>query len=60
VLTLRVAERSGSGGLQTAAVLLLAIASIAIVWLGFATVRGLRDGSLLAPESVASITPVAA
>lgn len=60
VLTLRVAERSGSGGLQTAAVLLLAIASIAIVWLGFATVRGLRDGSLLAPEPVASITPVAA
>jgi len=31
-----------------------------ILWLGFATVRGLRDGSLLAPEPIASIQPVAA
>jgi tellurite resistance protein len=31
-----------------------------VLWLGFATVRGLRDGSLLAPEPVASITPLSA
>lgn len=58
VLTLRVAELSGSTALQTAGVLMLAITSIAILWLGFATVRGLQDGSLLAPEPVANIQPV--
>lgn len=60
VLTLRVAELSQSGALQTAGVLLLAITSIVMLWLGFATVRGLRDGSLLAPEPVANIVPVSA
>lgn len=60
VLTLRVAEQSQSNALQTAAVLLLAISSIAVIWLGFATVRGLRDGSLLAPEPVANIIPASA
>lgn len=60
-LTLRLLElQGGPGGLmQTAAVLLLAATSMVVLWLGFATVRGLRDGSLLAPEPVASITPVA-
>jgi len=61
-LTLRLLElQGGPGGLmQTAAVLLLAATSMVVLWLGFATVRGLRDGSLLAPEPVASITPVGA
>lgn len=59
VLTLRLAALSGAAALQTASVLLLAISSITVLWLGLATVRGLRDGSLLAPEPVASITPVA-
>ena len=59
-LTLRLAELQGGGALQTVGVLLLAVASIVILWLGFATVRGLRDGSLLAPEPIASIQPVAA
>jgi tellurite resistance protein len=59
-LTLRVAELSQNGAMQTLGVLLLAITSIVIVWLGFATVRGLRDGSLLAPEPVANIIPVSA
>jgi len=60
VLTLRLAELTQSGGLQTMGVLMLAITSIAILWLGFATVRGLRDGSLLAPEPVANIIPASA
>ena len=49
-----------SGGWQTGGVVLLAITSIVVLWLGFATVRGLRDGTLLAPEPLASIQPVAA
>ena len=60
VLTLRLAQREGGTALQTPAVLLLAISSIAVLWLGFATVRGLRDGSLLAPEPVATLQPVSA
>ena len=59
MLTLRLAGLSGAGSLQTASVLMLAISSITILWLGFSTYRGLRDGSLLAPEPVANITPVA-
>jgi tellurite resistance protein len=61
-LTLRLlALQELPGGLmQTAAVLLLAATSMVVLWLGFATVRGLRDGSLLAPEPVAAITPVSA
>jgi tellurite resistance protein len=38
----------------------LALASIVIVGLTVATLRGLRDGNLLAPEPVAAITPVSA
>lgn len=60
VLTLRVAELSQSGALQTLGVLMLAVVSIVVLWLGFATVRGLRDGSLLAPEPVANIIPASA
>lgn len=58
VHTLRVAELGQIGALQTVGVLMLAICSIVVLWLGFATVRGLRDGSLLAPEPVANIVPV--
>lgn len=57
VLTLRLAETGAGAAFQTAGVLMLAISSIVILWLSFATVRGLRDGSLLAPEPVANIIP---
>lgn len=57
VLTLRLAEAGAGAAFQTAGVLMLAISSIVILWLCFATVRGLRDGSLLAPEPVANIIP---
>jgi tellurite resistance protein len=40
--------------------LLLALTSLVIVALLLATLRGLRDGSLLAPEPVAPIVPAAA
>ena len=55
-LTLRLQELQGQPGglMQTAAVLLLAATSVVVLWLCFATVRGLRDGSLLAPEPVAA------
>jgi len=60
-LTLLISEAMpGHGLLQTLGVLLLAASSIVIIWLCFATVRGLRDGTLLAPEPVATITPTAA
>ena len=59
-LTLRLAELNAGSGFETAGVLLLAIASMLILWPAFATLRGLRDGSLLAPEAIASIQPVAA
>ena len=39
---------------------LLALTSLVVLGLLFATVRGLRDGSLLAPEPVANIVPAAA
>lgn len=60
-LTLRVGDLFPDvAGLQSAGVLLLAVTSMVILWLGFATVRGLRDGSLLAPEPLANIQPVPA
>lgn len=56
-LTLRLVELQGAtgGALQMAGVLLLAATSMVVLWLGFATVKGLRDSSLLAPEPVANI-----
>jgi len=56
-LTLRLVELQGgtAGALQMTGVLLLAATSMVVLWLGFATVKGLRDGSLLAPEPVANI-----
>ncbi len=39
--------------------LLLSLSSLLVLWLLLATLRGLRDGSLLAPEPVAAIVPAA-
>lgn len=44
-----------SGSFQTVVLLSLALATLVIVWLILATVKGLREGSLLAPEPVASM-----
>lgn len=57
-LTLRLAEPGGL--LAVLGPLLLALTSLVILALSMATLRGLRQGTLLAPEPVASITPVAA
>ena len=57
-LTLRLAQE-GSGAFQAVAMILLALASLVIAALALATVKGLRDGSLLAPEPVAAIVPAA-
>ncbi len=54
-LSLKLAVLTQTG--QTAGVVLLAVASLIVLGLGFATVRGLRNGSLLAPEPVAQIVP---
>lgn len=53
-LTLRLADAGvpGTAALGTAGVLLLALASLVVTALVLATVRGLRDGSLLVPEPV--------
>ncbi|HMS04200.1 MAG TPA: SLAC1 anion channel family protein [Burkholderiaceae bacterium] len=56
-LTLRLAEGLGSGLFNTLAVLALAFASLVIAALLLATFKGLRDGTLLVPEPVASIVP---
>jgi tellurite resistance protein len=58
-LTLRLAQGT-SGAFQALAMLLLALSSLLIAALVLATVKGLRDGSLLAPEPVAMMTPVSA
>lgn len=39
---------------------LLSLSSLVILWLLLATLRGVRDGSLLMPEPVAAIVPAAA
>jgi tellurite resistance protein len=57
-LSLRVSTPGTAMG--TLAVLLLALASLVIVALTLGTWRGLRDGSLLAPEPVVALQPVAA
>ena len=41
--------------LASVGVLMLAVVSVVIVWLTLATVKGLRAGTLLAPEPVAPI-----
>jgi tellurite resistance protein len=54
-LTLRLARPGG--GLAVLGPVLLALCSLIILGLLMATWRGLRDGSLLAPEPVAQIIP---
>ena len=56
-LTLRVAP---TGPIAMFGVALLALAALLIAALSLATLRGLRDGSLLAPEPVAPIVTAAA
>lgn len=56
-LLLRTAEAEPS--LQLAGVAVLAVASVVVLWLSLATIRGLRNRSLLQPEPVAAIVPVA-
>ncbi len=56
-LTLKLGVLAGSGGLQMAATLLLALTSLVVFSLCLGTWRGLRNGSLLAPEPVASLVP---
>lgn len=54
-LTLRLAPAGGP--MATLGVVALALASLVILALAFATVRGLRQGTLLAPEPVAILQP---
>lgn len=56
-LTLRLAALVESSAMQTVGTLGLALTSLVVLGLGLGTVRGLRDGSLLAPEPVAIIAP---
>jgi len=56
-LTLRLAVEAVPA-FQTLATLVLALATLVIAALVLATVKGLRDGSLLAPEPIATLTPV--
>lgn len=55
-LTLRLAE---GGVMQLLGLAALALASLVIAALALATLRGLRNGSLLAPEPVAALQPAA-
>ena len=57
-LTLRLAP-AAPGWFQTVAMALLALSSLVVAVLALSTVKGLRDGSLLAPEPLAVINPVA-
>lgn len=57
-LTLRLATPGGP--LSVLGPLLLALSSLLVLALLLATLRGLRDGSLLAPEPVAMLQPAAA
>ena len=54
-LTLRLSTPGGA--MAALGVLVLALASLVILALAFATAKGLRDGTLLAPEPVAAIQP---
>ncbi len=60
-LTLRLAPHAGSASaaMGLLGVALLALATLVIAALALATLRGLRDGGLLAPEPVAAIVPAA-
>jgi tellurite resistance protein len=55
-LTLRLAEASpATTAMAPIGIALLAVTALIVAALSLATVRGLRDGSLLAPEPVASL-----
>jgi len=56
-LTLKLAQLANSSLLQMVGTLMLALVSLVVFGLCLATVRGLREGSLLAPEPVAAILP---
>ena len=56
-LTLRLGTQQSLAPMQTAGMLMLAITSLVVVGLVLATVRGLRQGTVLAPEPVATIVP---
>lgn len=58
-LTLRLADGSG-GAFQVLAMLALAFSSLVIAALALASFKGLRDGSLLAPEPVAMLNAAGA
>lgn len=56
-LTLRLSVVAAVPVLQMAGMVVLALASLVIFSLALGTYKGLRDGSLLAPEPVAAIVP---
>jgi tellurite resistance protein len=58
-LTLKLAQAPGQSAWQTPATLALVLATLVVLALSLATVRGLRNGTLLAPEPVASLVPTA-
>lgn len=58
-LTLQLAPHAARW-FQPLAMLVLALATLVIAALSLATVKGLREGTLLAPEPVAMITPASA
>jgi tellurite resistance protein len=59
-LTLKLGQQTGLTGWSQAGLLLLALTSLVISGLVLGTVRGLRQGTLLAPEPVAAIVPAGA
>jgi tellurite resistance protein len=57
-LTLRLADDPAAGApMRLLGLGALALASLVVAALALATLRGLRDGSLLAPEPVAALQP---
>lgn len=56
-LTLKLGTATGAHGFILAGTVLLAVTSLVVFALALATVRGLREGTLLAPEPVAQIVP---
>jgi tellurite resistance protein len=57
-LTLALAAGDAPAGLEPLALALLALSSLLVLALSAATLRGLRQGSLLVPEPVAALQPV--
>jgi tellurite resistance protein len=57
-LTLKLGDAQRAGALLNLGVLLLATTSLVVLGLVLTTYRGLRNGTLLAPEPLATIVPV--